>query len=629
MDKNQITGIAIISAIFLVYFIWFMPDKDETNANTAVKTEQTDSSSTAAASNTSDTAATTTTTGLQDTTLATGISDSLQQLILQDKYGIFANVITTEKAVLQQIQTTNFDLQFSSKGGRLARAELLNYKRYDSTDLILFNEQSLKSGLTFETSNNKSINLNDVDFAVSNVTQSKDSAQVSFTAELMPGKQIVRTYSISNKSYQVNQSIKFIGLNPGIDPSSIQWNYSQDMIRLEKAVDQSNMRRCLINYNTTEGGFNDMGAASPDLEEDSISGVNWIAFKQSFFTVGIIPKSPIPSVNLKGKVNASNKEIIKNVGFTAALPFNTFTSENGFQLAHYIGPNDFDILDEVAPDFERNVDFGWPVLKEVNRYAVYPLFKFLESFISNYGLIIFILVVIIKTGLLPLTYRSQVGMAKMRVLKPEIDALNKKHENDKQKAQVETMALYKQFGVNPMSGCIPMLLQMPVLFAMFRLFPNLLELRQKPFLWATDLSSFDDIISWTGGDFFPLNYLDGHLSLFTLLMTAATIVNTVFSSQMTNQTQPGMKTMGYMMPLIFFFVLNSYASGLTYYYLLSTLYTIGQTILIRRFVDEDKIREKLDANRIKNSNGNKSSFQNSLSHAIKKQQGKKGNKKNN
>ena len=286
------------------------------------------------------------------------------------------------------------------------------------------------------------------------------------------------------------------------------------------------------------------------------------------------------------------------------------------------------ILEQIAIDFDRNIDFGWPVLRQVNTYFILPIFMFLEKYISSYGIIILILVLIIKSMLFPLTYSSQVGMAKMKVLKPEIDALTKKHEGDKQKSQVETMNLYREFGVNPMSGCIPMLLQMPVLFAMFRLFPNMIELRHKSFLWADDLSSYDTLFAWTGGDFFPLSFLDGHISMFTLLMTVSTVAYTHFNNQITTQTQPGMKTMSYMMPLVFFFVLNSYAAGLTFYYFLSNLFSIGQQVGIRKFVDDTKIRAKLEANKVKNADKSKSSFQNTLSHAMKKQQEKAKDKKN-
>ena len=254
----------------------------------------------------------------------------------------------------------------------------------------------------------------------------------------------------------------------------------------------------------------------------------------------------------------------------------------------------------------------------INKFAIIPIFHFLEKYISNYGVIIIIMVFIIRLVLAPLTYKSHMGMAKMRVMKPELDEIKEKHDGDMQKAQQEQMALYQKVGINPLSGCIPMLLQMPILFAMFYFFPNSIELRQQSFLWAHDLSTYDSILDLP----FTIPFYGDHVSLFTLLMTASTILYTWSNSQITTVQGP-MKSLQYVMPIMFLFFLNSYSSGLTFYYFVSNIVSFGQIALFRKFIDEDKIKKVLEENKKKNANKKKSSFQQRLDEAMKAQQKKK------
>jgi YidC/Oxa1 family membrane protein insertase len=272
-------------------------------------------------------------------------------------------------------------------------------------------------------------------------------------------------------------------------------------------------------------------------------------------------------------------------------------------------------MKNVTPDFEENVNMGWSVLSFINKYFVRIIFNFLERFFSNYGVIILIMVVIVRIILSPLTYKSHMSMAKMRVLKPELDAIKEKFPDDQQKAQQEQMALYRQVGINPLSGCIPMVLQMPILFSLFYFFPNAIELRQQGFLWSTDLSTYDSVLNLP----FTIPFYGDHVSLFTLLMTVSTILYTWSNSQITTVTGP-MKTMQYMMPVIFLFFLNSFSSGLTFYYFVSNMSTFGQTFLFRRFIDEGKIKSILDENKKKNANKSKSKFQMKLEEAMKANQ---------
>ncbi|MBC7891136.1 MAG: membrane protein insertase YidC, partial [Sphingobacteriaceae bacterium] len=274
---------------------------------------------------------------------------------------------------------------------------------------------------------------------------------------------------------------------------------------------------------------------------------------------------------------------------------------------------------KIAEGFQRNVYLGYAVVQPINRYVFVPLFNALGKVFTNYGVLIIVLVLIIKLALTPLTYKSYVSMAKMRVLQPEIALIREKvGDSDPAKLQQEQMKLYQQVGVSPLSGCVPQLLTLPILMSVFFLFPNLIELRQQPFLWSSDLSTYDAIIRF-GSVTIP--FLGNHISLFTAMMTASSIAFAYYNNQMTPD-QPGspinMKTLGYIMPLVFFFVMNSFPAGLSWYYFVSNAVTIGQQVLIRRFIDEGKILAVLNENRQKFARGEvkKSKFSDYLQKSL-------------
>ena len=271
------------------------------------------------------------------------------------------------------------------------------------------------------------------------------------------------------------------------------------------------------------------------------------------------------------------------------------TGKGNFRF--YFGPNDYDVVKTVADGFHRNVYLGYDFVKPINRYVFVPLFKLAESFMSNYGLLIIVVVIVLKTLLTPLIYKSYISSAKMRVMAPELAELKEKVGDDQVKMQQEQMKLYQQVGVNPLSGCVPMLLQMPILMSVFFLFPNMIMFRQKSFLWASDLSTYDYPISWATN----LPVVGNHISLFVVLMTISSLAFTYYNNQITPD-QPGpidMKKMSYVFPIVFFFVLNSFPAALSFYYLVSNVVTIAQQQIVRRFVDEDKIRRILDENKAK------------------------------
>jgi YidC/Oxa1 family membrane protein insertase len=342
--------------------------------------------------------------------------------------------------------------------------------------------------------------------------------------------------------------------------------------------------------------------------------MKWISIKQKFFLSAIFAEDKFSASTLNITVDPKDSSMVKKAEVNLAIPTEAIASKKA-NFAYYFGPNDYKITKEVTEGFSRNMYIGWPPVIWVNKFLLMPVFNFLQKFITNYGLIILLLVLFMKTLLMPLTYSSYMGMAKMRLLKPELDAIKEKNGDNMAQAQQDQMKLYKQVGVNPFAGCIPLLLQMPILFSMFYLFPNSIDLRQQPFLWAEDLSTWDSILTLPFS--VPFGY-GNHVSLFVLLMTASQIVFQWQNNQLQTVQGP-MKAMGYVMPLIFLFVLNSFSAGLSFYYFVSNLITFGQQAVIKRFVDEDKIMAIMEENRKKSASGTskKSKFMTKLEDAMK------------
>ncbi len=344
------------------------------------------------------------------------------------------------------------------------------------------------------------------------------------------------------------------------------------------------------------------------MEEEQVNEpVKWIGFSQRFFTAGIIAETGFQNVKL-AQSTPNDSSIVRSMNAQLSIPLESGKAA----FAYYFGPDQYKTLKKVTEGFEQNVDMGYFFVSWVNKWIVVHLFEFLEKYFSSYGIIIIIIVLLIKLALMPLTYKSYIGMAKMRVIKPEIDELKEKYGDDPTKMQQEQMKLFSQLGVSPISGCLPLLLQMPFLFAMFFFFPNAIELRQESFLWANDLSTYDEFIKLP----FTIPFYGAHVSLFTLLMTVSQIVYTHFNNQLTTATGP-MKNLGYIMPVMFMFILNSYPAGLSFYYFVSNMVTFGQQALIKLFVDDTKIRQKVEENKLKNVNKKKSKFQQRLEDAMK------------
>ena len=489
---------------------------------------------------------------------------------------------------------------FASRGGRVSQVELKNYKTEVTTpeeNIRLFRNDTDGYGFIITTADQR---LNTAEFNFTPVAESDTS--ILMRLDLADGAWWGIRYTVAPDSYLVGMQIVQQGMASVLPPStaSLGFNWRQTLGRNEKGRTFEE-RNSAIMYKYAGEGPDELNSNKDDSEE--LNGrVQWVAFKNQFFSSVLIARDNFTGANLRSTVLATDNWL-KDMNMEAQLPY---TTADGLaaDFTFYFGPNDYPLLssieDTIYPgedlDLRRLVPLGWGIFRWVNQIIVIPVFDFLGRFISSYGIIILLLTIFIKLILFPFTYKSFKSQARMRVLAPEVTAINEKYpgQENAMKRQQETMALYSRAGANPMSGCLPMLLQMPVLIAMFSFFPSAIELRGQSFLWAHDLSAPDYICTLP----FTIPFYGNQVSLFCLLMTIANVVYTTFTmqNQPGGQSMPGMKWMMYLMPVMFLFFFNDYASALSYYYLLSLLITIIQTTITRHFVDEKKVRAEMEAN---------------------------------
>ncbi len=537
---------------------------------------------------------------------------------IKQKYGEFASGgFGQEKDIV--LENKDLRMTIGTRGGRVKEVTLKNYKTYTQKPLVLFDEKSMVSNLTLPTRTGN-INLSELYFTTtgtSKVVAQGDSAQVSFRLELANNQYVEQTYTLRGSGYQIGYDLKLTGLDPILKNEPVQLYWLQKLKLVEKDRKTTQLASS-INYYTREEAFEDIGDNSVSLDEKTVAEpIQWVSMKEKFFLTALIARgtTSMSGAQFKSSVDERDTSYIKILESTIQLPIADLKSGKA-HYDYYFGPNEYETVKNVADGFRENVYLGWPVIRVVSRFLILPVFNLLDNYILNYGLLILVLVLVVKTVLFPLVYRSYMSMAKMRVMQPEVDAIKAKHGDDMQKIQADQMKLYSQVGVSPLSGCVPMLLQMPILFSLFSLFPNLIEFRQKAFWWAEDLSTYDSLIQLP----FALPFVGAsHISMFAVLMTASSLAFTYYNSQMTTSSIPGpYKTIQYFMPVVILFVLNASPAGLNFYYLVSNLVTIGQQLTIRQFVDEDLIRKKLEENREKNKDKKKTGFQARLEEAMRK-----------
>ncbi len=595
MDKNNLTGVFLISALLMVYLLFFAPDPEE-----LAQSPEEPATPKATASETLK----------EEQTKASELIAQLPDSVLQEKYGAIALAMRGEASKLT-LENDEVEITFDTQGGKVSAVKLKNYVTNAKKELVLLDAQSsYMQELTVV--NNQRIDLNQLYY-----TAIKTDSTIAFTARDTTGAILIqKNYILPSKGFVLNYEVELAEPLQTSPASGIQFYWKNNLKKVEKDLNQSRMRST-VNFYTVEDELDYPSESSQDYEEIQVEQpVRWVSMKQKFFNAAILTDSAFSTVTVASQVDENDTTVVKTLEATLQIPLEN-GSTSGTNVRFYFGPNDYDVCKTVAPAFERNVYLGWSFFSTINLYLIIPLFEFLELYITNYGVIILILVFIVKSMLFPLTYRSYVSMAKMKVLKPEMDEIREKHGDDQMAAQQETMKLYRQVGVSPLSGCIPVLAQMPIFLAMYNFFPNAIQLRQQSFLWASDLSSYDSILDLP----FSIPMYGSHVSLFTLLMAGSTIVYTYFNNQMSSATMQGpMKNIGYITPVIFMVFLNSFSAGLTYYYFVSNLITIFQQLIIRRFVDEEKIRNILMQNKKKNANKKKSRFQQRLDDAMKQAQ---------
>lgn len=601
MDKNTITGFVLIGVV-LFAFSWFnrpTPEQIEAQRHYQDSLAQIELAQQMELAQKEQQAAM-----LQDS--INNLPDSVRMQNMRQRFGDFAQAMTGEERQTT-IENEVLELRVSNKGGRIVYARLKEYDDYQGQPLVLFDEQNSELNFSLVTADNRVVNTSELYFTP--VQQGKEG----LTMRLAVGEAgyLDFVYTLTPNDYRVGFSIKGTGLNGLLSPNTraLDMVWTQDIRQQEKGRSFEE-RYVSLNYKLVADDAERLSETRDDSKQIA-NRLRWIGFKDMFFSSVLIAKGEGFSESTLDSKMIAVGNVLKRFKATTAVPFD-LQGREATELTYFFGPNKFALLkelDEGEPEgaeweLEKLVPLGWGIFRWVNQYFIIPLFDFLGGFISNYGLLIFLLTVIVKLILFPLTYKSYISSAKMRVLRPQVEEINAKYPGQEQalERQKATMELYSRAGASPMSGCLPMLLQMPILIALFMFFPSAIELRHQSFLWANDLSTYDAIVSWEANIPLISSYFGNHISLFCLLMTITNIVYTKFNMEMTNtgqQQMPGMQAMMYLMPLMFLVFFNQYASGLTYYYFISTLITILQTIFFRFTIDEEKLLAKLEANKRK------------------------------
>ncbi|WP_316845062.1 membrane protein insertase YidC [Pedobacter psychrodurus] len=593
MDRNTFTGLFLIMIILAGSFYFLKPNAAELKK--AQETEHQDSLKKAGVKPVQ-----------KDTTKTAAIVNPVvDSLALK---GPFGTAITGTQANTV-LENENLLITLSNKGGKITSVEVKGQKTFTGKPLILFDGDQNKFGLNLKAAG-KVINTNDLYF-----TPTKTGNTVTMRANYGANAYVEYVYDLKALSNKVAFNINLVGLQQVIAGNNIGLNWQATLKQQEKSI-ESEHRYSAPYYKYLDGDVNHLSVSKDEKEELSKGKIQWISFKQHFFSASLISKQAFDKGSLEVKIPTTPGEV-KFYDANMQLPY-AHTANQVYEMEFYFGTNKFSTLKAQGYDLEQQVDMGYWPLKYINRFIVLPVFNFLNSFNWNYGVIILVLTILLKLALSPLTYKSYLSMAKMRVLKPEMDEIKAKvGEDNATLVQQEYLKLYKKAGVNPLGGCLPMVLQLPLVMAFFFFFPNLFELRGESFLWMKDLSTYDEFIKFG----VKIPFIGDHLSLMCVLMTISTLIMTYFNNQVSGATGQ-MKYIGYIMPVIFLGVLNSYPAGLNYYYFLANLMTFGQQFLIRKMVDDDKIHALIQQNKARpaDEKKKKSKFQQRLDDYMRQQQ---------
>ena len=639
MDKNTIIGLVIISVLLIGYMFLSRPSKEEIAERERIQDSilhenmvKEEEARVAAELLKEEAEKAEKEAAAMADTLSPEQIDSIKNVKLRNEHGIFANAVNGENK-FTVVENNKMIITFLNKGGKIYSVQLKDYVTFNKEPLVLFeNDENSTFGVVLSVSG-KPLVTNNMYFEpmlAGGKTPTGDTIKVgendlNFVMRLNAdaGKYVEYNYVIHPDDYMMDFNLNLVGLKDEIkDNTSTRMQWYVDVFALERGRDwESNNTTIFMRMSDEEiENLNEMKDAD---NYETKGSAQWIAYKQQFFSSILISKDNAlgdPKISLVKLNENENPRALKTFksDFFLELPDENKVTKN---FSFYFGPNKYSLLKDYDMAMEKVIPLGWGIFGWVNKYAIIPMFNLLGRGIANYGIIILLMTIIIKLVLFPLTYKSYMSTAKMRVLKPQLDEIAAKYPKGKEmERQQAQMSLYQKAGVSPMGGCLPLLLQFPILIAMFRFFPASIELRQQPFLWASDLSSYDAILEWSTNIPIISSLYGNHVSLFALLMAISMFVQQkMTSSQNPSNSMPGMKVMMWMMPVLMLLWFNKYSSGLSYYYLLANLFSILQTWIIQRFVvKEDKLLAQMEAN--KNKPKKKSKWLQRLEEASKKQQ---------
>jgi YidC/Oxa1 family membrane protein insertase len=542
------------------------------------------------------------------------------------------------KDSLITLENDKLIVEFNTKGGQIASVKLKEYETYEEyakkdgkvEALYLFKNGDASNSLYLPLKSGD-LNTADVRFKVKNQTESR----IEF-AYVDGEQEIVFSYELRPGAYDLDYNINVRGFNGMVSPKNVSLNWDVAYRKTERLFSEQR-RVSTICYNYKNEGFSYLSEITDD-ELEAEDKISWVGYKQSYFSSFMQPENAFGKdgsyMEVRNFEKGHDREFKNLKDFSSTLNLNLKNVDNAsVSINWFFGPNDYKLLKSYDADYDRVLNYGWGLFRWINLYAVQPLFNLLNSTGMAIGIAILLLTFVIKFALMPIQWKMYTSSAKMRILKPEIESINKKYpdKEDAMKKQMETMALYRESGASPFSGCVPMLIQMPILLAVFRFFPSTFDLRQKSFLWAEDLSSYDSVYDFG----FDIWFYGDHISLFTLLMASTTLIYTHINSGNMQQPQqegmPNMKIIMYIFPIMMIFFFNNYSSGLSYYYFISTLTSILIMVLIKRFfVDEEKLKAKMAARKATAANTPKkakSKFQERLEQMQKAQAEQAKNRK--
>jgi len=592
LDINSIIGFVLIFGILIFMFYQNRPTPEELEAEKA-KQEQVEAQQATEEEVKPQKPVESPIVNLQDSTAVANY---------QSEIGAFG--YTAPKEGSTTLENDLVSLKINNKGGQISEAKMQKFNAYDSIPVYLVKDGNASFGLSFSTSDNRVLNTKDLYFEPS-LSKNGDNQVLSMKAKIAPNEFLEYRYEMKPDDYMVDFTLRSQGLNgviKGDKPINLEWALKG--IRHNKSVEYEN-RYTEIMRNFEDGKIDYLSARGDDEESDE--DVKWISFKQHFFTSILATKKNFKTAELVSKdlVEEESKTVAFTKDFSASIPLALEGGELSENLNWYYGPTDVNVLDRYEEyGLDDTIYFGWGIFGWINRYVFTPFYSFLSSMLPA-GIAIIIMTIIVRLAMSPVTYKSYLSQAKMKVLKPEIAELGEKYKDNAMKKQQETMKLYGKAGVSPMSGCVPALLQMPIFYALFMFFPTSFALRQKPFLWADDLSSYDAIMQLP----FNIPFYGDHVSLFPILASIAIGFYMVMTTGQNMPQQPGMPNMKfimYLMPVMMLFFFNNYASGLSLYYFISNLITIGIMLVIKNvIIDNDKIHAQIQENKKKPKKENK------------------------